>query len=305
MKRMLGKSKRRRGIEAHKALTGRLFVLPWEIGLLLFVLIPLIRSVWFAFGEISIAEGMKVTFVGLKNFDYIFNKDPNYYKNLIAVVSSFAQTVPIVVVISLIFAVLLNQKFKGRLFFRAVFFVPVIIATGVVFKFLTGNAYGQALLMGADEANPYASGVIDFESILAGFNFPPSVSELMGTYVGTIFNLIWSCGIPIVLFVAALQTIPPALYEASKVEGATPWEEFWFITFPNIGNMMVLVIVFVMLDMFTSLSNPVIMQAYNLMANQQIYDESSAMLMSYFAIIGVIMAAVLLVFDRLCLRRWR
>lgn len=295
-----------RGIESKKRLYGRLFVLPWEIGLFLFFAKPIIQSVRFAFSNVSFDDGLVIQTAGLEHFDYILNRDANYIKNLTAAVGDFLYAMPIIVIVSLIFALILNQQFRGRLVFRALFFLPVIIATGAVQNFLTADKAGQPLMMSVTgEGNPYASGAIDFDRILMGFQLPDDVTALLSTYIGMIFNLVWSCGIPIMLFIAALQTIPPQLYEVSDVEGATAWEKFWYITFPSIGNMMVLVVVYVMIDLFTVVDNPVMAQAYNLMTSKQIYDESSAMLWTYFVVIGALTTGLLFLYNRLCLRRWR
>lgn len=297
---------RRRGIESKKRLYGRLFVLPWEIGLILFFAIPIFQSVRFAFSNISFGDGLVIQSAGFEHFDYIFNRDANFIKNLTSAVGSFLYAMPIIVVVSLIFALILNQKFRGRLVFRAIFFFPVIIATGSIQRFLTADKAGQPLMMSVTgEGNPYAAGSIDFNRILMGFQLPDDITALLATYIGMIFNLVWSSGIPILLFIAALQTIPPQLYEASDVEGATAWEAFWYITFPSIGNMLVLVVIYVMIDLFTAENNPVMYQAYSLMTGKQIYDESSAMLWAYFMIIGIITALFLYLYNRTCLRRWR
>ena len=100
-----------------------------------------------------------------------------------------------------------------------------------------------------------------------------------------------------------MQTIPPLLYEVSKVEGATKWEEFWFITFPMLSRVTVLVSVFSMVELMTSQSNTVMRQAYTFMRSQN-YGEGSAMLWSYFVVIGAIMAIVIGAYSRFCMKRW-
>ena len=100
-----------------------------------------------------------------------------------------------------------------------------------------------------------------------------------------------------------MQTIPPLLYEVSKVEGATKWEEFWFITLPMLSRVIVLVGVFTMVELMTAQNNSVMRQAYVFMRTQN-YGEGSAMLWSYFAVIGVIMAVILGLYNRLCMRKW-
>ena len=99
-------------------------------------------------------------------------------------------------------------------------------------------------------------------------------------------------------------SIPAPLYEVSKVEGASKWEEFWYITFPMLRHVVVLVIIYTMIDLFTSVDNAVMSQAYTLMNTSQVYDRSSAMMWLYFVLAGLFMGGVMLLYNRFCLKRW-
>ncbi|MBQ8550589.1 MAG: sugar ABC transporter permease [Clostridia bacterium] len=305
----LGKKRRVRGIESKKSLYGRMFVLPWEIGIILFFLVPIGQSIWYSFTEVWLdpIEGITTYFTGLENFKYILNEDPKFVDNLTTSLTNFTYSLPIIVIVSFIFAVVLNQKFKGRVLFRSLYFLPVIIATGVVMEFLTQSVGGNQnpiIQLSTDASNAYVSGGIDFEGVLNSLNFPAEITELMAKYINMIFNLLWDCGVQIVLFIAGLQTIPEQLYEVSKVEGATSWEEFWYITLPMVSNTLLLVIIYTIIDLLTKTTDPVMTQAYNLMNMNQNYYHSSAMMWMFFAIVGVITAAVLFLYNRICARRW-
>lgn len=309
-KTLLKKRKRRiRGIESKKSLYGRMFVLPWEIGILLFFVAPIVQSIQYAFHEVwfDAVEGIDfVEYVGWGNFKYVLNEDPKFVDHFTTSISNFTYSLPIIVIVSFIFAVILNQKFKGRVFFRSLYFLPVIIATGVVMDFLTnslGNNLPPIIQLTTDASNEYVSGGINFEEVLSSLNFPAEITELMAKYIGMIFNLLWDCGVQIVLFIAGLQTIPEQLYEVSKVEGATSWEEFWYITLPMVSNTLLLVIVYTIIDLLTKTNDPVMKYAYEVM-NRPEYHYSSAMLWYYFAIIGVIIAVVLFLYNRICVKRW-
>ena len=128
---------------------GRMFILPWCIGMAFFFIIPLIQSLIYSFSTVIVDPGeMSTQWVGLDNYKTILNEDPTYTDNLISAVTSFFRSLPIVVIVSLILAMVLNQKFKGRTFFRAIYFLPVIIATGVVMQLLTKNLNGvDAIIM--------------------------------------------------------------------------------------------------------------------------------------------------------------
>ena len=298
------RNKKVTGIERLKVRYGRMFVLPWTIGLLLFFLVPLFTSIAYAFCNVSLADDKMLSYVGFEHFKYLINSDPNFIDNIGEAVSSFIYSLPVIVALSLIFAIILNQKFKGRIFARAVFFLPVIIATGVVMKFVTGEALdsGAALSTSLGETESYSG--IRFDELLLNLGLPQSFTELLADYIARMFNLIWSCGIQILLFVAGLQSIPEHLYEVSRIEGATSWEEFWLVTFPMLGNVTFLVLVYTIVDLFTAFDNPIMEQAYKLISENSIYDQSAAILWSYFAVVGIIGGLVLLLYNKVFMKKW-
>ena len=141
--------KKKRGIEAHNRLVGRLFILPWEIGMLIFIITPLLLSVVYAFCEVNLElGGMEYDYVGLSNFSYLLSEDPYYTDTLLSSLTTLIYSVPIIIAISLILGILLNQKYRGRTIMRAVFFLPVIIAAGIVINILTTPINGKIHKMG-------------------------------------------------------------------------------------------------------------------------------------------------------------
>ncbi|MBQ6816042.1 MAG: sugar ABC transporter permease [Clostridia bacterium] len=294
--------KKKRGVEALKSRYGRLFVLPWEIGLILFFVMPIINSIRYAFSDVRIVSGgVDTKFVGFKWFDYIINQDPDYLNRLKDAVGVFLVQLPIILALSLILAIVLNQKFKGRIVMRAIYFLPVIIATGVIIDYLSKSG----MIIGAtsgETAGTYGN-MINFDKILENLGLPDELNELIAGYISGIFNLLWNCGIQIILFISGLQSIPDSLYEVAKVEGCSKWEEFWYITFPMLGQNILLVMVYTMIDLITT-RKYIMSMAFELMSGQQVYDKSSAMLWLYFLIIGVFMAIILAVYNKLCLKRW-
>ena len=297
------KKKKRKGVEQLKSRYGRLFVLPWELGLVMFFFIPIVTSIRYAFSEVSlvVGEGYKMKWVGLHWFDYYLNQDANYVKKLTASITSFGVQIPIILALSLILAIILNQKFYGRFIARAIFFLPVIIATGVIIQHMTAEWMTVSLVASSGTEGNYNS-MIDFNAILGNLGLPEEINKLISGYIGDIFNLLWSCGIQIVLFIAGLQTIPDQLYEVSRVEGASKWEEFWYITIPMLGPTILLVMVYTMIDLFTQ-NTGVMASAFSLMKSA-VYDRSSAMMWMYFVVVGAIMAVVLGLYNKLCLKKW-
>ena len=298
---------KKRGIEANKRRYAYMFVSPFIFGIIVFVLIPLIQCFIYSFSDVTMTpEGLSVTFSGLKYYKYLFIEDAYYIDIMAGSMSSLFTSIPLVVALSMILALILNQKFRGRLLARMVFFLPVIIASGAVMKILAGFSMQENMVSsGAGVAEQQAAQymqVIDFAAILEQLNLPEQISSLIQTYLSNTFNLIWSCGIPILLFVAGLQTIPAQLYEVGKVEGITAWEEFWFITVPMMGRIILLVLFYTMVDLFISKSalvNNVISEI-----NNQNYSKGSAMIWPYFLLVGIVIGIVVIIYDRLCLKKW-
>lgn len=292
------------GIERLKVRYGRMFVIPWTIGFILFFLVPLVESIAYAFSHVSLVDENMLTFAGFEHFRYLIKDDLNFIDNLKDAVISFIYSLPIIVALSMIFALILNQKFRGRLFARAVFFLPVIIATGVVMKFVTGEAIGNGAALNTAMGDTQSYSGIQFDQLLINLGLPQSVTELLSDYIARVFNLVWSCGIQILLFVAGMQSIPEQLYEVSKIEGATAWEEFWFVTFPMLGNVTFLVLIYTIVDLFTAFDNPIMTQAYDLISKNSLYDRSSAILWGYFVVVGIVGGLILLLYNRILMRKW-
>lgn len=297
--------KRIKGFDRKKRTYGRLFILSWEIGFLIFFAVPLLQSLSYAFSTVRF-DGTQtlVEFCGLKNFRYAFYESASYVDNLTESIGTFIYSIPLLLSLSLIVALMLNGKFKGRIFMRALFFIPVIISTGVVIEFIRQDSTAQSLISASqNESNPYLRGLIDFTAVMDGLNLPKSTQKPALSLIKQIYELLWNSGVPIVLFISGLQSIPDQLYEVSRVEGATKWEEFWLITLPMLGRVILLVSVFTMVELMVDPTNPLISLAYSFMKSQ-FYGESSAMLWSYFVVIGLIMAALLAIFKKTCLDKW-
>jgi ABC-type sugar transport system permease subunit len=304
--------KHAKGIESRKSGYGRMFITPWCIGMLLFFIIPLINSLIYSFSYVEPSPGELYTeFVGLENYKYIFNEDPNFIDNLTRSLSTLFTSLPIVVIVSLILALVLNGKFAGRTFFRGIFFIPVIVATGVVMTLLSSSygTYGAIVQLSAEASQDAYSMAgtnsgFNYTELLKSLELPEDLTMEMTKIINNIFNTVWSCGIPVVLYLAGLQTIPAQLYEASKVEGATKWEEFWYITLPMISQTILLVIVFVLIELLTQSQSAVINQAYALMTDNMDYYTSAAMLWIFFAIAGGIIGLIILIYSKTCLKKW-
>ena len=291
-----------KSIETLKARYGLVFISPWIVGVILFFLFPIIQSIYFSFADMSIgSDGVKTKFIGLENFDNIIRVDPDYINNLVSGLKNIAVSLPLILVISLILALFLNNDFHGRLFFRALFFLPVILASGLVLDLFLKAAAGNATEVALSDTVSF--GMIDFSEVLKGLQLPVSIEGYLSDAISNLFMIVWQTGIQILLFIAGLQSIPDLLYEVAMVEGATKWEEFWFITLPMLLRTMLLVIVFTIVELITSKTNPVITQGYNQFNNLE-FGRGSAMLWMYFSIAGVFIAVLFALYNKVFLRKW-
>ena len=284
-----------------KQMYGRMFILPWEIGFVLFFLQPLVQSLVFVFSKVTVDfdAGVFVTeWNGIENIKYFLYKDTQYVDYLVESLTSFVLNIPLIVSLSLIVGVLLNQKFKGRVMFRSIFFLPVIIATGVVMTYLTGDATAESMRGGTGAGNG-----IDITGILMSMNLTSNITTKVIGFVNQIFDLFWDCGVQIVLFISGLQSIPEQLYEVCRVEGANKWEEFWYVTFPMLSGTTLLVIVFTAIEIFTDSGNSVMTYGFNAM-KQNMWWQGPTILWIYFALVGAILGLAVLLIQKKIFAKW-
>ena len=296
------KTKKNRGIVELKSRYGYLFTMHWIIGIVIFFAMPLVQSVIFAFSEMEVVSGgFDINFIGLRNFKQILLEDPSYESWLKSSATSYLYSLPLIILLSMSLALILNQKFKGRLFFRALYFLPVIISTGAVMNLIFKTSGSDMAGMGVSDA--YSANMISVDDIIKLLDIQGEIATYITATISKLFDLVWSCGIQIVLFLAGLQSVPQSFFEASRVEGATKWEEFWFITFPMLSRVTLLVTIFTMVELITSERTTIIRNVYSMMRTGN-YDETSAMMWFYFLICGGVMGIVVFLYNRFLMKRW-
>ncbi|MBE6776615.1 MAG: sugar ABC transporter permease [Ruminococcaceae bacterium] len=292
--------KRVRSLESVRNRAGYTFVAHWAIGLLMFFIVPLVSSIWYSVNDVSINAGeVKTDYVGFSYFKDLFTVDPDYVDNLGESIGMMFYSLPIIIALSLILAVLLNQKFKGRTIFRAIFFLPIIIANSVVMDQLNSDVVTMPLFSSGEGSES----LINYAEIISGLGIPSEISPILTFLLSNTINLIWKCGVQTILFLAGLQSISSSMYEVSKIEGANKWEEFWLITVPSLRHIISLVIIYTMIELFVSLDNKLVSVAYENMVEQK-YGLSSAMLWIYFVIVLALIGTVYILYQRYCVKKW-
>ena len=298
---MIRKAKHR-SIEQLKERYAYMFISPWIFGMIVFFLYPIFNSVYLSFANMSIGtEGVVTEFVGTKNYYQILVTDPNYLDNVLSALKNIFISVPFILVVSMVLALLLNGSYKGRIFYRGLYFLPVIIASGTVLQlFLTAGSTNATQAAVSDAAG---FDLIDFDAVLSGLNLPSFIEDYISLALGEIFMLVWQSGIQTILIIAGLQSIPDLHYEVARVEGANPWETFWFVTFPQLIRTMVLVVIFSIIEVCAANTNEIISAAYRKF-NDIEYGVGSAMLWFYYIFVAVVMLIIFFIYQRVFVKKW-
>lgn len=272
-----------------KSVWGFLYVLPWLLGFLFFFLIPLLYSLQYSFSSIKAnANGMSIKFIGFANYVEALTVNTNFNRRLTEAIVNMVINVPLIVIFSLFLAVLLNQKFVGRAIARSIFFLPVILASGII-----ANLEASSLVQAINEQNAGAGGLInslgtfELQRIMLRSGVNENIVFYLSDAVNRIYQIVSQSGVQILIFLAGIQTISPQLYEASKIEGATGYEAFWKITFPMVSPLILVNVIYTIIDSFsrngmTTLIKETGFTSFN-------FGLSSAMAWIYFLAIMVIL----------------
>lgn len=295
------KKKKIASLEARKSRAGWLFILPFIIGLICIYLPIIIDSVTLSFQSVKIVEGgiAVKTFVGWENYSEAIFRDVKFAETLWKGLGRMLFDIPAIVIFSLFMAVLLNQKMIGRAAFRAIFFIPVIISTGLMESLkIPVEEEEAAINTGETEANAAVQIVdaMDIAALFANMKIGTGLVELVTKAVNSIYDIVNRSGVQMLIFLAGLQSISPAIYESCSIDGATSWETFWKITFPMISPMILVNGVYTIIDSFTTDSNVVmkyISDTYSTLGE----TVSTAMAWVYFLIVVAIVGVVAGIFS--------
>lgn len=280
-------------------LNGLLFLLPFILGFLFFYLQPIIESIIFSFSDVKVSlEGYDTKFVGFGNYNFIFTQDEAFNSRVMLDFTNLLWKTPVIIVLSLFLAILINQKFRGRIFIRAVFFLPVIFSAGVVLQIIQGDlvvssmSSGNSMLDNGGATNQ----TMGLSQLLLQAGIQEKIVEFVTKITNNFFSLIWNSGIQMLIFLSGLQAIPGSLYEAASVEGASAWESFCKITVPMLVPTMLLNIIYTIVDSYSATSNSV-MALITSSINNAKYGYATAMSWVYFILIGIVIGAVFLIMN--------
>lgn len=290
----------RLSLKSRRSLLGLAFISPWLLGFIFLFVTPLLQSIRFSLSNLSVAPGGYVLdFVGLRNFKDALLVDATYNRILVDSVGAMLLNVPMILFFSLFTATLLNQKFRGRTMARAIFFLPVILASSAVAAAESAgliNLMGDASAVDASADGGASFNVVSIVRMLADVGLPMAYVDYIVEAIMRIYEIISSSGVQILIFLAALQSVPGSMYEVAKIEGATAYESFWKITFPMVSPLILTNVIYTIIDSFAG--SPVTQAIYQTAFKTQNFGLSSAMSWLYTLVIGLVLIVVGWVLSR-------
>lgn len=292
-------------LEKREARFGYVFVAPWILGVLLFLLFPLGQSFYYMWYNIRITPlGTNFTFVGTGNFTQIWMENPEFPQQLVTYIWQTIVEVPVITVFALIIAMMLNSKIHLKGFFRLIFFLPVIIVSGPVMNMLVSEGASSIPAMNT-------------QSVVAALDtfLPNSVAASIGELFSNMIMILWYSGVQILIFLSALQKVDPSMYEAAKIDGGSGWECFWKITLPTIKPMILLNVIYTVIFLSGNEQNELINMIKSAMfsgTKEKGYGYASAMAWMYSVVITLIVLLFFLLlgskrdaYDRIAKKRQR
>lgn len=249
-------------LKSRKAIAGYMFTLPFTLGFLLLFLFPLSQSILYSFSKIKITPtGFTIIPNGVQNYYNLFFVDTNFRIVLTNSIKKMLINVPVILIFSFYASTLLNNKFKGRTAARAIFFLPVVLASGVIISIenrdMMMKALNRAIQGQANNSSDAFSISIQLRSMLSNSGIGGGYVNYIFQALDTIYPIVISSGMQIIILLSGLQSIPNSLYEASNIEGATSWENFWKITLPMVSPLILVCAVYSIIDSFTRGDNEV------------------------------------------------
>lgn len=264
---------------------GLLFLSPWLFGFFAFMVFPIGFSLYMSFNQVRVTpQGLDLQYKGLTYYKAIlFQNGSVLYDHLIPFLRQALLMIPIIVIFALLVAIMLNHDFKGRAIFRTIFFLPVIFSSGEIIQEFYNQGEGALGFLEQYDLTSYIQMAL-----------PPSWAGTVTRVLDSFVLILWYSGVQILIFLAGRQTISKTVYEAARIDGASPWEAFWKITLPGMVPFIFLNTIYTVVDLFTYPWNPIIQRVK---ANSE-YGPSSALIWIYFMIILIFLGLIMLIFRR-------
>ncbi len=287
------------GLQKRKAISGYIFIAPFIIGFLVFMITPLCQSLYMSFCDVQLGAGtFAPVFQGIFNYENAFLLDPDYVRLLTEELSRMFLYSIAIMVFSFFVALILNQNFKGRALVRAVFFLPVILSSGVIIGLEENNQVMANLAQTIEMTTENVSVTVILENLLRTAGVGVKAYEKVFELIDNIYDVAIMSGIQIIIFLSGLQTISSSMYEAASIEGCTKWESLWKITFPMISSLFLVNWIYTIVDFCMRTDNEVIKKISKVMIQQLDYGFASAMSWVYFVIVMAFVGITSLIISK-------
>ena len=287
------------GLQKRKAISGYLFISPFIIGFLMFMVKPLFTSLYMSFCDVQISAGeFNPVWGGIFNYKDAFLNDPDFSSQLLTELGRMFVYTLAIMVFSFFVALILNQEFKGRALVRAIFFLPVILSSGVIIGLESNNQVMAQLAQTVEMSAEGISVTAAVEELLRTANVGIKVFEKVFEVIDNIYDVAISSGIQIIIFLSGLQTISSSMYEAASIEGCTKWESLWKITFPMTSSLLLVNWIYTIIDFCMRTDNQIISKISNTMGRELDYGSASAMSWVYFVIVMLYIAITSLIISK-------
>jgi len=288
------RKRKRMTLRRREMVSGLLFISPWLVGVTFFFLYNLFQAARYSFNDIVIDRvygGFTLHSVGWAHFRHIFMEHGTFERELFTSLGLMVLNVPLIIFFSLMMAIILNRQFMGRGAVRAIFFLPVIMASPAIVGAITmvlaellGGAGGVPPEM-MDQASGFNAMALGF--MLVELGVPVGIISYIIDAIAMLHNTIRASGVQILIFLAALQAIPPSMYEVAQIEGATGYETFWKITIPMVSPLILTNVVYTIVDTYAESS--VVDMALHMAFTNQNFGVASAM-----SIVSALLACLVL-----------
>ena len=293
------RKKLRFSMASRQAVKGYLFILPWLVGFACFYVVSIVMTLKFSFSELSLnpTGGYLTSSVGFANYAEAFTSHATFLQTLVSSVGDMVIDVPLIIFFSLFMAILLNRKFKGRGLVRAIFFLPIILSSDAISDALSRSLTlmnGGLSTVSSEMASATSGGmsVSYYISLFENLAMPADILEYLVGAIDRISSIVSASGVQIIIFIAALQAIPGALYEVSRIEGATAYETFWKVTFPMIMPHIITNLVYTIITQFAQ--SELVNLAYTTTFTDLDYGLGAAFSVVSTLVVGIILIATVI-----------
>ena len=283
---------------------GYVFLIPWMIGFVFFFLYPFVRSLLLSVQKVEFLPGggFSTTFIGLENYISALTRDEKFLPLAAESILNLFIDVPVCLVFSFFVAVLLRQNFRGNTIAKVIFFLPVILGTGVFLDVQTGAAEvsGMAVEESMEEGIAAIQTLqnLNILKLLQDIGIPASFTEYIAGPVEQIYNVMSLSGVQIFIFLAGLNGISPSIYEAAYIEGASGWVAFWKITFPLVSPVIVVNVVYSLIDNFTMSTNQTMKYIFDTAFSNLDYGLSNAMAWLYCLALAIFVGLAMFLISK-------